>query len=88
MSADGVDLADQKAVDAWLDDNGDLFGYQKEQEQSSQNQEVQNAHQKMSNVRDMGKPAGGADDEDVASIQAFRDRDELQAYLQKRQIKM
>ena len=48
MKADGVDLADEKAVDGWLDDNGDAFGYTKQEEEP---EEIRAAREGLSRMR-------------------------------------
>lgn len=56
MKADGVDLADQKAIDGWLEDNGDAFGYSKQEEEPEETRAAREGLDRMHSVENQGIP--------------------------------
>jgi len=82
LAADGIDLADKSAVDTWLNENGDLFGYQaQEPEVTEEQQAVQNDYQRMQRVESASRQSNGREDELRAKMEKFEDPKELAAFL-------
>lgn len=78
LKADGVDAGNAEAVDAWLSENGDLFGYTPQSDDRAT--ETAQALQAMSNVEARGVPTNSVD-ELRAQIQGAKDENDLTAII-------
>lgn len=74
MKADGIDAADAEAVDAWLGENGDLFGYKPPT--ADEDAEAADGFRQISDTEGRGTPSGSRE-EILAKIKAADSVDEM-----------
>lgn len=80
LKADGIDAADAAAVDAWLGENGDLFGYKPPSDE--QDAETEAAYRQIGATEERGIPSG-SEAEIVAQFRNAQSQEELLALQQK-----
>lgn len=81
LKADGVDVADSAAVDAWLNENGELFGYQKPAPPTEQEQHDRQAGERMAAVEAQGITATRQQEilQEIAGAQTPEELDRIRA---------
>jgi seryl-tRNA synthetase len=81
MEKDGVDFSDESAIDKWLEENGDLFGYQAGKA-SPQDEQMREGLERMAAAEDKGEPSTRYK-QLLAEIQNANSKEELDAILQR-----
>jgi hypothetical protein len=83
LKADGVDAADAGAVDAWLQENGDLFGYKPPVQDQ---EETREAYQQMADSEAKGTPltSEGEAKSRIGAVESEKELTDLLAKMSKR----